>query len=186
MERLPNDQFTSDFASLTRLVSEQQRAIRELIEDVIKDIDSLKHLGESIAVIKSKLETFDKEFESEKRIRAECQARCDRNFSEITQKRELIHSKIADIDKNINDRIYAQYDKLRNELENKIDSKINKLGDAIKDVKDKELKTIQDKVDNLVKTTSYEAGKYGGIVSIIIMLIMFVIKALWEHIKSGK
>ena len=171
----------TDVSSLLRLVLEQQRAIKDLIEDITKDIDHLKDKTDDISVIKARLESLEKSQNICQNAKGECQLRIERTFNEIVQKREGLNSKIASVELELSKRINDQskectkgIELIRLELENKVGSKTKEIFDVIKD--------IQIDIKGLSKATSYEAGKYGGIVALIITIIMFLAKTLWEHV----
>jgi DNA repair exonuclease SbcCD ATPase subunit len=166
----------SDLASLLRLVLEQQRGIRDLIEDITKDIDHLKEKSDNISVIKTKLESLEKNLNGCQSAKGDCQTRIERVFSEIIQKREGLNQKIASVELELTKRIESNsrecannLERVRSELENKHEKKSEIIFDSIKDLQ-------QD-----VKKLTGEAGKYGGIIALIVSIIMFLAKALWDH-----
>lgn len=182
MEKLTNNDITtSDFASLVRLLLEQQRGIRELVEDITKDVEVLKHQVENVLVIKTKIDVIDKEFDNEKRIRSDCQRNVDSRLTDIINKRENINLRINEIERTINSLALIQskessmnLEKLRTELESKIESKTKSISDSVKD--------IQLDIKGLSKSVAFDSGKYGGIVGLVITIIMFLAKTLWDHL----
>jgi hypothetical protein len=171
-QNYPVDQ--TDVATLLRLVLEQQRGIRDLIEDLVKDTDNLKLKTEDIAVIKSRLETLEKLLSSCQIQKGDCQTRIERTFAEIVGKREVLFNKISSVELELTRRINDQsekcstgLEKIRSELDSKIDNKIGK---------------TNDKFDVISTKTSYESGKYGALAGIVTAIILFIAKALWEHV----
>lgn len=177
MEKLTqNDINANDFASLIRLLLEQQRGIRDLVEDITKDIEELKHSTGDIPVIKTKVDVIDKEFDNEKRIRGDCQRNVDLRLTDIVNRREKITDKISNLESKLNDGLRDLDSRLRIELESKIDSKTKSISDSVKD--------MQSDIKGLSKSVAFDSGKYGGAVALITSIIMFLAKIIWDHITK--
>lgn len=174
MERLDNDNFNSNIASLIRLVLEQQKGIRDLVEDITKDIEELRHSNSEFSVIKTKFDIINKEFDNEKRIRSDCQRSVDARLTDISNKREKITDKLSFLENELNKTIRDIEVRLRAEFESKIECKTKSLSDSIKET--------QTDIKALNKSVAFDSGKYGGIVSIIITIVMFLMKAIWDHV----
>ena len=131
----------NEFTSLIRLLIDQQREIKGLIEDFAKDLAHLKEITEDIPVLLSQFENIRKEFDNEKRTRAECQGRVETKISDITQKKDVIKDRITNLESDLNRKIFNQSrycteetNKLRVELESKIDSKYRRLNESVRDI----------------------------------------------------
>lgn len=167
---------SDDRISLIRLLIDQQREIRSLVEDLAKDISRLKEITRDIPVLASQFENVKKEFDNEKRLRVECQNRVDRNLGDLNVKRDNIKDKISDLENDLKQKVYEGFDKLRLELE----SKIKSTSDSIKDIQNNQIKPLQDDIKKLTG----EASKAGGIIALVTSLVLYLIKTIYDHIVS--
>jgi len=143
-------------------------------EDITKDIEDLKHQMSDVLIIKTKIDVIDKEFDNEKRIRSDCQRNVDSRLTDIVNRREKITDKISTLESKLNDGLRDLETRFRTEFESKIGSKTSKIESDVKD--------IQLDIKGLSKSVAFDSGKYGGIVGLVITIIMFLAKTLWDHL----
>jgi DNA repair exonuclease SbcCD ATPase subunit len=169
----------NDFTSLVHLLVEQQREIKGLIEDFAKDLIHLKERSEDIPILVSQFDNIKKDLDNEKKLRTECQGKVETKISEGNQKKEQIRERLNNLENDFNQKLFYQSrycsetsEKLRKELEEKIESKCKPISDSIKE-------SQQD-----IKKLTGEAGKTGGIVAVIISIVMYLLKTLYDHAVS--
>lgn len=169
-----------DRITLIRLLIDQQREIRGLIEDLAKDITHLKELTRDVPILCSQVDFVKKELDSEKRLRSECQNKVDKNFFDLNSKRDLIKDKVSELENDLKQKIFDGFEKLRYELELKLESKIKSTLDSIKDIQNNQIKPLQDDIKKLTG----EASKAGGVIALVTSLVLYLIKTVYDHLVS--
>jgi chromosome segregation ATPase len=170
------DYDNNEITSLIRLLVEQQREIKGLIKDFAKDLVHLKELSEDIPVLVSQFDNIKKDLDNEKKLRIDCQGRVEAKISEGNQKKEQIREKLNSIENDLNQKLFNQsryhsetFEKLRKELEEKIESKCRPMNDSIKE-------SQQD-----IKKLTSEAGKAGGLIAFIVSIVLYLLKTIYDH-----
>jgi len=167
----------NEFTSLVHLLIEQQREIKTLIEDFAKDLIHLKELSQDVPILTSQFDNIRKDIDSEKKIRIDCQGRVENKISEVNQKKEQIRERLNALENDFNQKLFQQSrycsetsEKLRKELEEKIELKCRPINDSVKE-------SQQD-----IKKLTSEAGKAGGLIAFIVSILLYLLKTIYDHV----
>lgn len=155
--------------TLFQLIVKQQQVSEQtnrLVQDMLADVRGAQSLGERIAILINRVETLE-------RGRTECMASVMAQLRDLDSKRELNKDRIAQVEQSLTQQVASLRSDLQKDLQRSDEELRDRLDDSVNPV-EKVISELREKI-------AFNAGKYGGLVALIISVLMMLVQWVLTH-----
>lgn len=155
--------------TLFQLIVKQQQVSEQtnrLVQDMLSDIRGAQNLGEKIAILINRVETLE-------RGRTECMGSVMAQLRDLDSKRELNKDRIAQVEQLCVQQVATLKAEMQKDLK-RSDEELRERVDQTVDPVEKLIGEMREKI-------AFSAGKYGGLVALIISLVAMLLQYVLTH-----
>lgn len=155
--------------TLFQLIVKQQQVSEQtnrLVQDMLTDVRGAQNLGEKLAILINRVETLE-------RGRTECMGSVMAQLRDLDSKREFNKDRIAQVEQSCLQQLSSLKADLQKELQRSDEELRDRLDDSVNPV-EKVISELREKI-------AFNAGKYGGLVALIISMLMMLVQWVISH-----
>lgn len=155
--------------TLFQLIVKQQQVSEQtnrLVQDMLTDVRGAQNLGEKLAILSNRVENLE-------RGRTECMGSVMAQLRDLDSKRELNKDRIAQVEQSCLQKLSSLKADLQRELQQS-DEELRERVDQTVDPVEKLIGEMREKI-------AFNAGKYGGIVALVISLVTLLLQYILNH-----
>ena len=155
--------------TLFQLIVKQQQVSEQtnrLVQDMLADVRGAQSLGERIAILINRVETLELG-------RTDCMASLMAQLRDMDSKRELNKYRIAQVEQSLTQQVASLRSDLQKDLQRSDEELRDRLDDSVNPV-EKVISELREKI-------AFNAGKYGGLVALIISVLMMLVQWVLTH-----
>lgn len=151
----------------------KQQAVGEqtnrLMQSMLDDIRGVQQSGEKLAILANRIETIE-------RSCGECKGSMLAQVRELDLKREANKDRISQVEQSYLQQVSALRSELHRELQQADEQLRNKL--------DSSVGTVERVISELREKVAFNAGKFGGIVALVISIVAMLLQYVLSHPSS--
>jgi len=151
----------------------KQQAVGEqtnrLIQSMLDDIRGVQQSGEKLAILANRIETIE-------RSCGECKGSTLAQVRELDLKREANKDRISQVEQSCLQQVSALRSELHRGLQQADEQLRNKL--------DSSVGTVERVISELREKVAFNAGKFGGIVALVISIVAMLLQYVLSHPSS--
>lgn len=155
--------------TIFNLIVKQQRVSEQtnrLMEGIMTDVSKVRDQSEKLAILINRVETIERSIADMAKLRNDCITSMTEKIKMLDEKREQNKDRISMLEQQFN----RQMGEIRS--------------DYMKDL-DKQIDPVEAVISDLREKVAFNAGKYGGIVALVISLIMMLVQWVITHSAGG-
>jgi len=159
-----------------QLLLKQQRVSEQtqrLVESMVGDVSKAREQSEKIAIMANRIETLERSAVDFDRKRVECIASMVEQFRDLEGKREQNKDRINQVEQEMFRQIAQAKSELTKEMARSEEELRHSIEDAV-DPLEKDMAGLREKIAHI-------AGKYGGIVALVISIVMMIVQWVISH-----
>ncbi len=167
--------------TIFQLLVRQQRVSKQtnrLVESMIADVSKAREQSERIAILTNRIETVERTILDFDRKRSECIASMVDQMRELEAKREANKDRIAFVEQELTRQIAAIRSEFARELQ--------RSDEEMREKVDQSVNPVESIVAELREKIAFNAGKYGGIVDLVISILMMLLQWVITHPPHSK
>lgn len=162
--------------TIFQLLIKQQRVSEQtnrLIESMVSDVSKAREQSERLAILVNRVENIEKSQIEFDRRRVECVASVVDQFRDLDAKREANKDRIAQVEQEL----MKQISTMRSEIQKELQRSDEELRDKVEE----SVNPVERVISELREKIAFNAGKYGGIVALVISLLMMLMQYALTH-----
>lgn len=158
------------------LLVKQQRVSEQtnrLIKSMVSDVSKAREQSEKLAILANRVENLERASMEFERRRNDCIASVLEQFRAVEIKREENKDRIAQLERDLSRQIGSLKAEFAKELQ--------RSDEELRDKLDESVNPVESLVSELREKIAFNAGKYGGIVALVISLLMMLVQWVITH-----
>lgn len=162
--------------TIFQLLIKQQRVSEQtnrLIESMVGDVSKAREQSERLAILINRVENLERGQVDFERRRTECMASVVEQFRDLDGKREQNKDKISQVEQSLLQQIATLKAEMQKDLK-RSDEELRERVDQTVDPVEKLIGEMREKI-------AFSAGKYGGLVALIISLVAMLLQYVLTH-----
>lgn len=166
--------------TIFQLLVKQQRVSEQtnrLVESMVSDVGKAREQSERIAILANRVDTLERSAMEIERKRTECIASVVEQFRDLDSKREQNKDRIAQVEQDLTRQILALKSEFARELQ--------RSDEELRDRVEESVNPVESVISELREKIAFNAGKYGGIVALVISILMMLIQWVITHPAGG-
>lgn len=172
---------TDPLPTIFNLLVKQQRVSEQtnrLIESMVSDVSKAREQSERLAILANRVENLERSSIEFDRRRTDCMASVVDQFRSLEAKREQNKDRIALLEQELTRQVLA--------LKSEFTEKLQRSDEELRDKVDESVNPVESIVSELREKIAFNAGKYGGIVALVISILMMLIQWVISHPVAPK